>query len=457
MKKEVDLITVSKKENWWTEAMKQGINWSSLWKKEDWWTVWLGFLLIIASIAGVVAVPVLPLRWGPGRQGAETIIGSIPAEILSGILVTGIINLALFSIGILFIKREELKKFIVAFPFVFMLAIVAELGGNYAPWRHYGFNSVIWALGIGLLVSNTIKTPGFMKGAVRTELYIKTGLVLLGASILFNRMLALGAMGLGVAWIVTPIVLISMYWFSQKVLKMHDSKGLAITIASATSVCGVSAAIAAGTAAKAKKEEISLAISITLIFTVVMMIGMPALVGALGIDPIVGGAWLGGTIDATGAVVAAGAMLGENALEVASVIKMVQNILIGLIAFGIAIFFSTVVEKKPASEVTIGPAEVWVRMPKFIIGFIAASILFSFILPQNAIDASLPSINGFREFLFTLAFISIGLESNFKEMAKMVKGGKPLTLYLVGQALNIILTFIAAYIFFSGRFFTLPF
>lgn len=457
LKKEMNLAVPTEKENWLRMAMKRGINWSSLWKREDWWTIWLGFLLIYASIAGLIAKPTSPLRWGPGREGAETISGSIPLEIVPGIFVTGVITLVLFSFAILFIQRDAFKKFIIAFPGVFSLAILAELAGNYDPWRHYGFNNVIWALGIGLLVSNTIKTPEFLKGAVRTELYIKTGLVLLGASILFNRMLALGAMGLGVAWIVTPIVLIGMYWFSQKVLKMDDNKGLAITIASATSVCGVSAAIAAGTAAKAKKEEISLAISITLIFTVIMMVGMPALVGVLGIDPIVGGAWLGGTIDATGAVVAAGAMLGENALEVASIIKMVQNILIGLIAFGIAIFFATVVEKKSASEVTIGPAEVWVRMPKFIFGFITASILFSFILPKSTIDSSLPVINGFREFFFTLAFVSIGLESNFKEMAGMIKGGKPLTLYLAGQAFNLVLTLIAAYIFFSGRFFTLPF
>jgi uncharacterized integral membrane protein (TIGR00698 family) len=454
MEKEIDLAAVPK---WWTRANKLFINCSSLWKKEDWWTVWLGFIMIIASIAGMIAVPTLPLRWGPGRKGAETISGAIPVDILPGILITGIISLALFSFAILFIKKSDFKKFVVAFPFVFVLAIVAELAGNYNPWRHYGFNNVIWALGIGLVISNTIKVPEFIKAAIRTELYIKTGLVLLGASILFNRVLALGFMGLGVAWIVTPIVLVAMYWFSQKVLKMDSNKSLAITIASATSVCGVSAAIAAGTASKSKKEEISLAISITLIFTVIMMIGMPALVNVLGIDPIVGGAWLGGTIDATGAVVAAGAMLGEDALEVASVIKMVQNILIGVVAFGIAIFFATVVEKKSTRDLTIGPAEVWVRMPKFIFGFIGASLLFSFFLPQSIVDISLPVTNGFREFFFTLAFISIGLESNFKELAGMVKGGKPLILYLVGQAFNLVLTFIAAYVFFSGRFFTLPF
>lgn len=435
--------------------MKKRLDLSQLWKKEDWWTVWLGFILIVAAVIGVISRPVLPSRWG--REGAESILASIPADIISGILTTGIIFLAICAIAIFIMKKDDLPKFILAFPFVFILAITAIVFGNYAPWRHYGFNDVIWALVLGLFISNTIGTPHFMKGAVRTELYIKTGLVLLGASILFDRMLALGVMGLGVAWVVTPIVVIFMYWFSQRILKMQENKGLAITIASATSVCGVSAAIASGTAAKAKKEEISLAISITLIFTVLMMIGMPALVRLLGIDPIIGGAWLGGTIDATGAVVAAGAMLGSDAMEVASVIKMVQNILIGVIAFAVAVFWATIYEKKSASEANVGPMEIWNRMPKFIIGFIAASIIFSFFMPEETVQSSLSIINGYREFFFTLAFISIGLDSNFSEMAKMVKGGKPLTLYLVGQLFNLILTFIAAWIFFSGKFFTLPF
>ncbi|WP_028309641.1 YeiH family protein [Desulfitibacter alkalitolerans] len=428
---------------------------SELWRKEDWWAVWLGVVIMAGALVSILTEPALPKRWG--REGVESILASVPGDIVSGILLTGVICLAVFSLSIWFTKREIFGKFVAAFPVIFILAIVAYILGNYAPWRHYGFNDVIWALVIGLLISNTIKTPIFLRGAMHTELYIKTGLVLLGASILFDRMLALGLMGLGVAWVVTPIVVIFMYWFSQRFLKMQENRGLAITIAASTSVCGVSAAIAAGAASKARKEEISLAISVTLIFTVLMMIGMPALVRLLNIDPIVGGAWLGGTIDSTGAVVAAGAMLGDNAMEVASVIKMVQNIMVGIIAFGIAIFWVVVYEKRSLGETSVGPKEIWIRMPKFILGFIGASIVFSLFIPEALVETSLEAIDGYRGFFFTLAFVSIGLESNFGEMAKMVKGGKPLTLYLIGQSFNVILTLIAAYIFFSGYFFKLPF
>lgn len=436
-----------------SKLKKSGI--SELWRKEDWWSVWLGIVIMAGALTGILSVPALPKGWG--REGAESILASVPGEIVSGIILTGIICLLVFSLSIWFTKREIFGRFLAAFPFIFVLAITAYILGNYAPWRHYGFNDVIWALVVGLLISNTIKTPVFLKGAMHTELYIKTGLVLLGASILFDRMLALGLMGLGVAWLVTPIVVIFMYWFSQRFLKMQQDRGLAITIAASTSVCGVSAAIAAGAAAKARKEEISLAISVTLIFTVLMMIGMPALVKLLNIDPIIGGAWLGGTIDSTGAVVAAGAMLGENAMEVASVIKMVQNIMVGIIAFGIAIFWVVFYEKKSIGETSVGPKEIWIRMPKFILGFIGASVVFSLFVPEAMVDSSLEVIDRYRNFFFTLAFVSIGLESNFGEMARMVKGGKPLTLYLIGQSFNIILTLIAAYIFFSGYFFKLPF
>lgn len=436
-------------------AEKKSSRWSQLLHQEDWWAIWLGFLVIIAVAAGLLAKPVLPGRWG---QTGSTILSAVSREVLLGSLLTGLVTLAVFALAVAFSSRKELAKFLLAFPCLFILAVGAELLGANNLLRHYGLNNVIWALGLGLFISNTVKTPQFLKAAVRTELYIKTGLVLLGASILVNRMLALGALGLGVTWLVTPVVLVFMYWFSQKYLKMQEQKGLAIAVASATSVCGVSAAIAAGTAAKAKKEEISLAISVTLIFTIIMMVAMPAVIRLAGINHVVGGAWLGGTIDATGAVVASASMLSEQAVQVASVIKMIQNILIGIIAFAVAVWVS-VDEKGVATtqKAKVSPVEIWDGMPKFIIGFALTSIAFSFVIPGSMVSNASGAINGFRDFFFTLAFVSIGLDSNLKEMAHMMKGGNPVTLYIVGQTFNLVLTLAAAYFFFSGNFFPLPF
>ncbi|MBS3885564.1 MAG: putative sulfate exporter family transporter [Dethiobacter sp.] len=435
---------------------KRQNGWSSLLQHEDWWAVWLGAVVIISVSAGFLSKPTLPGRWG---QDGANLLSAIPAEIFAGILLTGFISLLLFAVSVSFCGKKELSKFLLAFPLIFSIGIVAELLGNYSPLRHYGLNNVIWALVLGLLISNTISVPAFVKSAARTELYIKTGLVLLGASILFNRMLALGALGLGVAWLVTPIVLIFMYWFSQKYLKMQDQRGLAITIASATSVCGVSAAIASGTAANAKKEEISLAVSVTLIFTVIMMVAMPVVIRLAGINDMVGGAWLGGTIDSTGAVVAAATMLSEQAVEVASVIKMIQNILIGIIAFVIAIVWIRIEEKGDGTskKEKVSPLEIWTRLPKFILGFVLASLVFSFVLPAAVVASVSAPINGFRDFFFTLAFVSIGLETNFKGLVSLIKGGSPVTLYIVGQTANLVLTLVAAYIFFGGNIFPLPY
>jgi uncharacterized membrane protein YadS len=150
------------------------------------------------------------------------------------------------------------------------------------------------------------------------------------------------------------------------------------------SVCGTSAAIAAAAACKAKKEEPTLAIGLSLVFTAFMMVVMPAVIKAAGMPYILGGAWMGGTIDATGAVAAAGAFLSEEALYVAATIKMIQNMLIGVIAFGIAVYRSMKFEATKGQSV--GTMEIWHRLPKFILGFLGASIIFSLIYASMGSD-----------------------------------------------------------------------
>jgi len=229
-----------------------------------------------------------------------------------------------------------------------------------------------------------------------------------------------------------------------------------MVISADMSVCGVSAAIATAASCKAKKEELSFAIGLSLSFTVLMMILMPIVIEALGIDPILGGAWMGGTIDSTGAVAAAGEILGEEAGQVAVTIKMIQNILIGVTAFGVAVYWVTCVEsKKENSQIKPDAWEIWYRFPKFVLGFIVASALFSLLyttLPGG--DLIVPAMvkessKVFRGWFFCLAFVSIGLETNFRELAKFLKGGKPLILYVCGQSLNLLLTLLMAWLMFS--------
>ena len=274
---------------------------------------------------------------------------------------------------------------------------------------------------------------------------------------LFSNIAKFGLYGLGIAWVVTPIVIIFMWWLGTKIFKM-DNKPLVITLASATSVCGTSAAIATGAAAKAKKEDLSLAISISIIFTILMMVFEPMIIRWTGMSQIMGGSLIGGTVDSTGAVVLAGSALGAEAEQAAVLVKSIQNILIGFIAFFVALFFATRVDRQMGQRV--GANEIWYRFPKFIIGFFAASLVASFIILPVYGSENVGAINKvldqYKNWAFVLAFTSIGLDTNFRQIIKKMQGGKVLWLYVIGQLFNIALTFFAVWLLLSGKFFPVP-
>ncbi len=376
------------------------------------------------------------------------------------LILLGIFFAVFFGIGMKAMGKP-MKEFMIGFTFIYAVTLLAWLASNQATMKHYGIGYAFWAILLGMLISNTVGTPKWAMPAVQTEYYIKTGLVLLGAKILFEKIITIGTAGIFVAWVVTPTVWLTTYWFGQRVVKM-PSKRLNATICSDMSVCGVSAAIATAAACKAKKEELTLSVGLSLIFTSIMMILMPAIIkGVFPADKqlVLGGAWMGGTIDATGAVAAAGAFLGEKALYVAATIKMIQNVLIGVIAFFVALYFTTKVEVAETGR-SVGPMEIWYRFPKFVIGFIVASIVFSLLYTSfNASTSGLGSamidqgvIKGmgdlFRKWFFTLSFVSIGLATNFRELKEHFVGGKPFILYVTGQSFNLCLTLIMAYIMF---------
>lgn len=374
-----------------------------------------------------------------------------------GLAVVGIFCglLVLFSIGAI-IRGESPLSFGFAFIFIFLLAVVSYVLASQETIKYYNLEYALWALLIGMVISNTIGTPKLLFPAIRTELFIKTGLILLGAEILLSRLLALGLPGILTSWVVTPITLITTFLFGQYILRI-PSKSLNMVISADMSVCGVSAAIATAAACRAKKEELSLAIGISLFFTAVMMVVMPPFIRAVGMSDVLAGAWLGGTIDSTGAVAAAGGMLSSAALQVAVTVKMIQNILIGVVAFGVAIYWVSFVERNAA-----GPRpslmEIWYRFPKFVLGFVAASLVFSWISSQGVEGSALVDavITGTTKtmhgWLFCLAFVAIGLESNFREMYEYLSDGKAVVLYVCGQTLNLALSLFMAWLMFEVIF-----
>ncbi len=433
--------------------------WSDLFKQEDWLAIWIGFIIIaIAAVSillgGFDFSAAKFSTWGNGVSFFDQLDSTLIVKLLRTFVVLGI----LFTFGNV-LKGTKAKTYIPAFVGLFVLAILVRfVSAQYTLNRYLEW--AFFALIIGMLVSNTVGVPKWLRHAVQTEFYIKAGLVIMGFSVLFSNIVNFGLYGLGIAWIVTPIVILFMWFFGTRVLKINN-KPLVITLATATSVCGTSAAIAVGAASKAKKNDLSMAVSISIIFTVLMMVFEPIIIKVTGLNELMGGALIGGTIDSTGAVTVAGTVLGETAQTAAVLVKSIQNILIGFIAFAVAVFFAKM-EKKDGEGVKtkVGASEIWYRLPKFIIGFFVASLLASFVVLPIAGSEAVSSINSvldqYKNWAFVLAFTSIGLDTNFKEIYKQMKGGSPLVLYVVGQLFNIVLTFVAVYILLSGNFFPIP-
>lgn len=380
------------------------------------------------------------------------------------IAVLGIAFALFFGFGIK-IMGESSLAFVKGFGFIFGVALVAYVCAGESVLKYYGIGYAPWAIALGLFINNTVGAPKWVRPAVQTEYYIKTGLVLLGAEILFEKILFIGAPGVFVAWVVTPIVWLTTYWFGQRVVGIA-SKRLNATICSDMSVCGISAAIATAEACRAKDEELTIAVGLSQIFTAVMGVVLPLIITLsfpLDKQIVLGGAWMGGTIDSTGSVTAASAILGEKALYIAATIKMIQNILIGVIAFFVAIHFTVKVESEETNH-RMNIREIWNRFPKFVLGFMASSIIFSHLysyfnaqtggMGYSMIDQGV--VKGmadlFRGWFFCFSFVSIGLSINFRNLRKHFAGGKPLILYVVGQSFNLILTLVVAYVMFYLAF-----
>ena len=450
-------------------AVKKGGNWSDLYKKEDWLAVWIGFVVIILGTLDVLLgwdffsalkfktytlwETLTPEQLESGKYA--TLGAQLTGEFFGKLVLTGVLLTLLFGIGVK-LMGEKVGKFIPAFLVLYLIAIIVRLiSAEYTLNRYLEW--AFWALFVGLLISNTIRVPDWLKPAVKTEFYIKTGLVIMGFSVLFSNIAKFGLYGLGIAWIVTPIVIIFMWQFGTRVLKI-DNKPLVMTLASATSVCGTSAAIATGAACKAKKEDLSLAVSISIIFTILMMVFEPMIIRACGMTPLMGGSLIGGTVDSTGAVVVAGTALGPEAQQAAVLVKSIQNILIGFIAFFVAIFFATRVDN--TERRSVGANEIWIRFPKFIIGFFVASLVASFIITpafgSDQVGAINKLLDQYKNWAFVLAFTSIGLDTHFKTIVKQMHGGKVLWLYVIGQVFNILLTLFAVWLLLSGVIFPIP-
>jgi len=435
----------------------------SIWQSEDWWSCFLGwFILLVALIglreveAGKWVVNILPS--GPKLAKNWTSLAAALPQGAGGwgaTLGIFLFMLILTMIGGFFMKFD-FKRYIPGFIVIFLLSLISIIISRQQFINKWGFEYVIFALIFGLVISNIFTVPEILKAAGKTEYFIKIGLVCMGAGIVFSDVLRGGFMGLVQAVLVATVVWFMTYFICRK---FQVSERFSAIIASANAICGVSATIAAGGAIQGNKKEVSYMVAWVLVCAVVLILIMPPIAKWLDLPNNWAGAWVGGVIDNTGAVVAAGGIIGgDAAYKTAAMVKMAQNVLIGVAAFFMALWATMSLDRREAGATAEKPSfmEIWYRFPKFVVGFVVSSIIVSiFVEPVSgikAVKAIGSALNGYRNWFFAFCFVSIGLETNFKELVS-VGGGKPAIAYWISQAANAVWTLFITWILWSGTFF----
>jgi len=348
--------------------------------------------------------------------------------------------------------------------FIIGLAIVVVLAflARYLKLLVYGVPNIglgipgkaleypLWAAVVGLVVNailKAFKVYDSVRSGFRTELFLKIGLVLLGATISFKVIVTAAGGAIIQAIIMITCVYLFCWWLAGK---FGLTNSLRAVMSTAISICGVSAAIAAAGSVLAKKEEITYITALVIITALPLMVISPLLAGAMHLPEPIAGAWFGGNVDTTAAVVGAGTMYGKTAQQIATIVKSTQNAFIGVVAFLLALYFTTVVERtgtRPSAAV------IWQRFPKFVLGFIVVSLLFTFgvipAVPAKGGNAT-TAILAMKDWLFCAAFVCMGLELSVSELRKM--GWNPIIVYLIVTVFNTLLALGVAYVIFGALF-----
>lgn len=397
-------------------------------KNEDWVIVYAGALLLLLAAIFPDYMPTMP------KQLATT-----ESWIDAGLMFAALLGLTLLCQAVL---RRKLRGLFLSLLAIFALSLAAQVVSQLPLMKEWGLESVFFSVIFGLAVSNLFRVPQWLKPAIQSEFYIKIGIVCLGSTILFGEVLTSGVFGLAQAL----IVVFTVWFFAFRISRrMGVDDEMSTMLASSVSICGVSAAIATCGVIKGDGKKLSYIISLVLVCAIPMMYVMPWLANLMGLGEEVAGAWLGGTIDTTGAVAASGTMLGETAAQTAIIVKSSQNVLLGLAAFVISLMW-TYRGQNRQEKPTLGV--IWDRFPKFVVGFVAASLVFSFLMDAESAKAVGKLTKGFTNTLFSLAFVCVGLETRFADIFSK-ENRRPLWAFLTAQGFNIVVTLAVAWLLFG--------
>lgn len=414
---------------------------SGLTLDEDWAVVLLGFVIIFLFLGGLI-IPAPTYKWSNATELFQNVFA--PGNLLTMLYQFALVFV--FSLLASLITNKPVKASLRVFPVLYVVSALALVLEGNAAIKSVNLEAVIFSLSIGLLIGNLFRLPAWFRSVLNAEMFVKIGLVLLGTRIIFGDILEAGSLGLIQALIVVLTVWYFAFWICKR-LKLDED--LRMMIASAVSICGVSAAIATSGAIKGDPKKLSYVISLVLVTAIPMMIFLPYLANMMGLSQEVTGAWIGGTIDTTGAVVAAGTLVGDTAVNISTIVKFSQNVLLGLAAFAISIYW-TYTQKAPEGMEDTKPSLrlLWDRFPKFVLGFVAASLLFSFVLSPALVDATKGGLKSIQTLWFVLAFTSIGLETRFSDLFH-ADNKRPLYAFLIAQGFNILVTLVVAYLLFA--------
>ena len=449
-----------------TASVSKPSGWQEFWVKEDWWAVWLGLGIVILAYVFYLAgssiswIAVAPAKWSTFSQLATQLS-------TNGIRYLALLGafLVLFTIVISFIGQKP-KAFIPAFIFVFILSTIIYIAGNWDQASRYNLEPPLVALVLGLVLSNVIGIPRWLDAGFRVEFYIKLGIVLLGATLPFTLIIWAGPVAILQASIVSLVTFFVIFLTARKLGLDHR---LAAVLGAGGAVCGVSASIAVAGAVRAKKEHPPIAISLVVFYAIILIFALPLIARTLHLPTGVGGAWIGTSEFADAAGLAAAQSYGglaadvhngisgtaDQALASYTLIKVIgRDMWIGIWSFVLALISVTVWERTETSS-KVQAGQIWWRFPKFVIGFLIASILTTLIVHGNTLvdynklvkPTLIAPITSLRTWAFTFSFLSIGLTTRFRELAKA--GIKPFLAFTFGVIVNVILGYILSVIVFG--------
>jgi uncharacterized membrane protein YadS len=437
--------------------------WRELWLKEDWWAIWLGVgIVVIAYLlftngSSLRWLAVTPARWSSPDQLAAHFANNGIRYLAQFIAWTAILSAAMAALG------YRVRDFIAAFVLLYVLSVGIFALGQWDKAVTYNLEPPLVALAIGLLIANTSGLPHWLDAGFRVEFYIKLGIILLGATLPFTLILWAGPVAIIQASIVSVVTFSVIYFVATR---LQLDRRLAATLGVGGAVCGVSAAIAVASAVGARREHAPIAITMVIGWAIVMIFVLPLVSRALGLPAGVGGAWIGSSefadaagfaaAQAYGDLAAQGAVAGsaDQAVHAFTLMKVVgRDVWIGIWAFVLAIVATTRWEHAqgaPAPHL----AQIWWRFPKFVLGFLVTSIFVTWVTSSYSLadfnklanPGLVAPIKDLRTWAFIFCFLSIGLTTRFRELAKA--GTKPFVAFTSGVAVNVVLGFVlSAFVF----------